>query len=142
MKFITKKRLTGLIWTLLAHILIYILKVIFNPYLQTTNKIILKVMDNFGLLIAIIFAVICILLLIYWKFKDFKRKLESDIESLKQNSYNHAQNIMYIKKCYKKEKELSESDKYFIDRHEIGGVSSPSNQKFQKKVIKEINDKL
>lgn len=92
-KFFTKERLYKIIWLIVGHGSLYVLKVTLKPFINNTNVMIHFLINNFGLIISISVVTIGVILLAYWKIKDI---ISNYINWLNLAIYDHALRISLI----------------------------------------------
>ena len=119
MKKIVESNFGILIMTIIPTIITY------TSFMNHIENIIIDIKPHIPFISAIIVFLFTFLILHIRKWiLTYTRNIENEIKSLKNNNYNHAQHIMYIKHFYSKD-EKRRNDKInpvFIDTNELIGV--------------------
>lgn len=114
-EFFTKERVYNVVWYIIGCSLFAFITALIKPHINTTNKMITYLIDNFWLIFSALGILVGIVLLIYLKTKHTFSVLKTEISNLKnsirQSTDNHAQHIYYIEKYYMKDKKYSQEDR-------------------------------
>lgn len=142
--FFTKGRTYKIIWFIVGHGILYLLKIILTPYINTTNIMIDFLINNFGLIISSWVVLSGITLLTYWKIRDI---ICNYINWLNSAIYDHALRINLINAIISSNPSITGA--YL---HELKNRFSPSELiylgfttdeiKGLKPIPKELNEKI
>ena|ERR1035437_3117610 len=99
---LTKGRLKKLAWTIFFTIIAYIIRTIIFFYVPITNDLIKNIMENFGIIVAIIAGLICAWFLIKWKIDDWneQKRKEMELFEMYMNTFTYCKIIFKINNIY------------------------------------------